>query len=267
AVYDEPLAEGVRRFQRRHGLAVDAVVGPATLAALNVPVERRIEQIALNLERWRWLADDLGDRFVLVDLGGQELVAYDGGRPALRMNVVVGTPRTATPILASAIESVVVNPAWYVPASIVRNEIRPRLARDPGYLGRNGYHWLPGGGLRQRPGPGNALGHFKFVFPNRHSVYLHDTPSRDLFDRPTRAFSHGCVRVADPRALAEWLLEGRPERDRLDRLRAHGSEHRVPLADPVPVHLLYWTASVGADGEVRFPVDVYGRDGRLLAAM
>lgn len=262
-LYDERLAEGVRHFQRRHGLEVDGVVGPATRAALDTPVEERIAQLALNLERWRWLADDLGPRNIVVDLGGQELVASENGRTVLRMNVVVGTPRTPTPTMADEIAYLVVNPSWYVPASIVRGEIDPKLARDPGYLRRNGYERLPNGLLRQRPGPGNALGRFKFIFPNERAIYLHDTPSRHLFDRPTRAFSHGCVRVADPRGLADWLLAGQPELADVDRLLARGVEQRIDLAQTVPVYLLYWTASVGDGGEVRFHRDVYERDAKL----
>jgi len=266
-LYDDRLAEGVRRFQSRHGLAVDGVVGPETLVALNAPVEERIAQLALNLERWRWLADDLGRRHVVVDLGGQELVAVEGGREALRMNVVVGTPGTPTPPMNEEIAYLVVNPSWYVPASIVRGEIDPKLARDPGYLRRNGYERLPNGLLRQQPGAGNALGHFKFIFPNYHSVYLHDTSSRHLFERPARAFSHGCVRIADPRGFADWLLAGHPERGEVDRLLARGVERRVDLDEKVPVHLLYWTASVGEGGEVRFHRDVYAQDAKLRAVL
>lgn len=266
-LYDERLADGVRRFQRRHGLEVDGVVGPATRAALDAPVEERIAQLALNLERWRWLADDLGPRSVVVDLGGQELVASENGRTVLRMNVVVGTPRTPTPTMADEIAYLVVNPSWYVPASIVRGEIDPKLARDPGYLRRNGYERLPNGLLRQRPGPGNALGRFKFIFPNERAIYLHDTPSRHLFDRPTRAFSHGCTRVADPRGLADWLLADQPELADVDRLLARGAEKRIDLEEKVPVYLLYWTASVGEGGEVRFHRDVYEKDAKLRGVL
>jgi L,D-transpeptidase YcbB len=266
-LYDQRLADGVRHFQRRHGLAVDGVVGPQTLAALNAPAEERIAQLALNLERWRWLGDDLGRRHVLVDLGGQELVAVEAGRTALRMNVVVGTERTPTPTMADEIAYLVVNPSWYVPASIVRGEIDPKLARDPGYLRRNGYERLDNGLLRQRPGPGNALGLFKFIFPNRHSVYLHDTPSRHLFDRPSRAFSHGCVRIANPRGFADWLLAGLPELGEVDRLLGSGVERRIDLEEKVPVYLLYWTASVGEGGEVRFHRDVYGHDAKLRGVL
>lgn len=257
---DDRLAEAVRRFQRRHALADDGVVGPQTLAALNVPVEARVAQLELNLDRWRRLPEELGRRHVLVDLGGQELVALEDGIEVLRMNVVVGTPRTPTPTLASEIAYLVVNPSWYVPASIVRNEIDPKLARDPGYLRRNGYERLPNGLLRQRPGPHNALGQLKFIFPSPYSVYLHDTPSRHLFGLPVRAFSHGCVRIAEPRAFADWLLARQPQLPDLDRLLAAGREHRIDLDEKVPIHLAYWTASVTPEGEVRFHRDVYGRD-------
>lgn len=257
---DDPLAEAVRRFQRRHALADDGVVGPQTLAALNVPVEARVAQLELNLDRWRRLPEELGRRHVLVDLGGQELVALEDGIEVLRMNVVVGTPRTPTPTLASEIAYLVVNPSWYVPASIVRNEIDPKLARDPGYLRRNGYERLPNGLLRQRPGPHNALGQLKFIFPSPYSVYLHDTPSRHLFGLPVRAFSHGCVRIAEPRAFADWLLARQPQLPDLDRLLAAGREHRIDLDEKVPIHLAYWTASVTPEGEVRFHRDIYGRD-------
>ncbi len=292
-VVGETLAAAVRRFQRREGLAVDGKVGPATRRAMNVPAADRVAQIEANMERWRWLPDDFGSRYVEVNLADQELVAVDAGAPALRMAVVVGKQGWGTPVFRDRIESVIVNPAWNVPASIARDDLLPRIRRDPGYLARNRFEVLSGWGddarrvdpasvdwdalaaddldvhFRQEPGPGNALGQIKFMFPNEHHIYLHDTPAEQLFERSARALSHGCIRLARPLDLAGWVFSRNPDWDeaRVRRAIDSGERRRIELDHEIPVYLLYWTAFQGADGEVEFRRDIYGHDRALEAAL
>ena len=262
AVLDPPLVEAVQAFQRRHGLEPDGVVGPATLRALNVPAADRFRQIELNLERWRWFPRDPGERHVMVNVAGFELAAVEAGRTAVSMRIIVGKPYQRTPLFSSAMTQVVLNPSWHVPSSITTKEIVPRLKRDPGYLARNGYYWS-NGRLVQRPGPQNALGRIKFLFPNRFNVYLHDTPSRSLFERTVRTFSHGCMRIEKPLELAEWVLGETWTRERLEAAIAARRERSVRLPEPLPVHVVYWTAWVDDAGGLQLREDVYGRDEAL----
>lgn len=264
-LFDAPLEEAVRGFQRRHGLEDDGVVGPATLAELNQRAEDHVRQIEVNLERWRWLPRDLGPRHVRVNIAAFRLEAVEDGQTALDMRVIVGKPYTRTPMFSSAMNAVVFNPSWYVPQSIATNEILPRARKDPGYLKRGNYELLPGSRLRQRPGPQNALGLLKFVFPNRFNVYLHDTPSRTLFGRTVRTFSHGCIRIEKPFDLAVWALGDDP-RWTPEAIRAgidSGQERTVKLARTIPVHVAYWTAWVDGDGTLQLGQDVYSRDAEL----
>ncbi len=264
--FDEPLAEAVRRFQERHGLEDDGVVGKATLAELNQRAEDHVRQIEASLERWRWLPHDLGARHVLVNIAAFRLEAVDEGRTALEMRVIVGKPFTKTPMFSSAMNAVLLNPSWYPPRKIVMEEILPKAARDPEYLRREGFEVLSATRLRQRPGPKNALGRIKFVFPNPFGVYLHDTSAPALFGRTARAFSHGCIRIEKPFDLAVWLFGGdsvwTPEAIR--KVLDTGSERLVPLPLAVPVHVAYWTAWVGDDGALRLDRDVYRRDAELI---
>jgi murein L,D-transpeptidase YcbB/YkuD len=265
-LFDAPLAEAVRAFQRRHGLEDDGVVGPATLAELNLRAEDHVRQIEVNLERWRWLPRDLGRRHVLVNIAAFRLDAVEDGRSVLDMRVIVGKPYTRTPMFSSAMDAVIFNPSWYVPQSIAVKEILPKARKDPSYLRRNGYEALSGSRLRQRPGPQNALGRIKFVFPNRFNVYLHDTPARTLFSRTVRTFSHGCIRIEKPFDLAVWALGGGDPRWTPEAIRAGidaGRERRVPLARTIPVHVAYWTAWVDDAGTLRLGRDVYQRDAQL----
>jgi L,D-transpeptidase YcbB len=288
--FDDELAAAVTLFQARHGLAADGVVGRATLAALNKPIQERINQIIVNLERWRWLPESLGDRYVIVNIAGFRLDVVEEGRSALSMRVVVGRPYRRTPVFSENIRYIVLNPSWEVPTRIATQDKLPLIKQDPGYITSNGFDLLEGWGsderridplsvdwsqvsarnfpyrLRQRPGEMNALGRVKFMFPNQFSVYLHDTPARELFGEDVRAFSSGCIRLQDPLALAALLLRDNPgwSRDEIDRAIAEGRERTVTLPKPMPVHLLYWTVWVDPDGTLEFRDDIYGRDGPVL---
>ena len=268
-VFDPQLAKAVEHFQDRHGLAEDGAAGEGTIQEMNVPVEDRLRSLRLNLDRWRWLPRELGDHYVMVNVAGFEMAVIKDDKPALTMKVIVGKTGTETPIFRDTIESVVVNPYWNVPTEIAKDEIFPKVAADPSWLERNNYEMVGEGsnrGVRQRPGPTNALGEVKFIFPNDHDVYLHDTPADALFKRDTRAFSHGCIRLEKPRELAYYLFanEGKSRAD-YDRLRG-GAEKWVSLKKKLPVYILYFTAWADEDGSVRFYPDIYHRDAKVTKA-
>jgi murein L,D-transpeptidase YcbB/YkuD len=293
ARYARALVGAVERFQRRHGLEPDGVIGPATARALAVPVSARVRQIELALERFRWIPDVSERRVVLVNVPAFELLAYDRidppEGPALALRVVAGRAgRTPTPVLAGMLRSVVFSPYWNVPRSIATAEMLPRLERDLGALAAQDLEIVRGeddvlpptagsvaalasgaARLRQRPGPKNALGRVKFLFPNPHDVYLHDTPAQQAFVASRRDFSHGCVRVEDAAALARWVLadqpEGRPEH--VEAALGAGQETTVAVRSPPLVLLFYATAEARADGRVFFYEDVYGHDAALARAL
>jgi len=270
-LFDAPLQAALRRFQERHGLDPGAL-GKATLAALNVPAEQRVRQIEINLDRWRWLPRDLGERYIMVNIAGFALDLVDGGRPALSMKVVAGKPTTLTPMFTGRMTNIVLNPYWNVPANLVKKEVLPHMQRDPGYADREGFEVTRNGSrieVRQKPGPKNALGKVKFLFPNRFDVYLHDTPSRSLFSRTVRSFSHGCIRLEKPVALAEYLLKDDPAwtPERIAAALARGRERWVAIPRPLPVHLVYWTAWVDGAGTLQLRDDLYGRDKPLLGIL
>ena len=297
--YDSPLVEAVRRFQRRHTLVSDGIVGPATRAALRVPLHQRVRQIELAMERLRWITPPHG-RFLAINIPTYQLWAADvpdAARPAvappLSMGVIVGKALdTRTPVLQEELRHIVFRPYWNVPRSILRQELLPRIRRDPGVLAREGFELVQGDGddarvmppvdanlsllqqgvlrLRQRPGPGNALGLVKFDFPNNANVYLHGTPATALFHRARRDLSHGCVRVADPLALAAWVLQEQPDWtiDRIEAAMAGDRPLRVALREPVTVLLFYTTAFIAPeDGGLHFADDIYGHDARLDQAL
>ncbi|HMB94380.1 MAG TPA: L,D-transpeptidase family protein [Rhodothermales bacterium] len=268
-LFDETLEGTVRAFQKRHGLEVDGIVGPQTLAALNVPVEARIRQIEYSLERWRWLPHLPDAQHILVNVAGGRLHVVDEGQEVLTMKVIVGKPSTPTPLFHSEIQGVVLAPYWYVPASITRHEILPWLKRDPGYLARHDMRWMPGGQLRQDPGPRNPLGRLKFIFPNRYSVGLHDTSEPHLFARSACAFSHGCMRLEKPIELALYTLRRDTSwtRARLEATIHQWKETRIMLPAPIPVYVLYWTAWVDEHGTVQFRSDIYHHDQALQRAL
>ena len=247
-----------------------------------LPVEHRIRLVERNLERWRWMPDDLGDRHFIVNIPSFHLFAREQGRTVLDMKVVVGKPGTETPIFSDEMETVVFSPYWNIPDTIAIGETAPAAIRDPAYLARNNIEvlavsggstrtmdpsaidWsnveqLEGLAFRQRPGASNALGHVKFMFPNRFNVYLHDTPADSLFNRTSRAFSHGCVRVERPEDLAGYVLRGHDQWDaaRIKRAMYSGQETHVKMKEKIPVHLVYFTVWVDDAGGVRFLPDPY----------
>jgi murein L,D-transpeptidase YcbB/YkuD len=267
-IYDRDLAEAVMRFQERHGRDVDGILGRVTLRDLRVPLGARVRQIALAMERLRWSPAEVAGRFVVVNIPEFRLRGFDDGDPApkVSMGVIVGSAarRTETPILQARMRSVVFRPYWDVPDSIARKEILPRAARDPRYLERERME-VVSGRLRQRPGPDNALGLVKFVFPNPFDVYLHDTPQKAYFVRSRRDFSHGCMRVADPVGLAEFVLGWSAER--ITAAMTEGPDaRRVDLPEPVSVYVLYTTVVV-EDGRISFFDDIYGWDAVLEKAL
>ena len=280
-VYDDAVVAAVKAFEERHGLAADGILDAKTIAQMNVPVGDRIRTLQLNLERWRWLPETLGSRYIFVNIPTFELRGFEGDTATIAMRVVTGKKDSPTPIFHDEMEAVVFSPYWNIPPRIMREETAPSIRRDPGYLYdndlevvRNGrvvdpwsVDWSnPGSGItvRQRPGRQNALGQVKFIFPNSFDVYLHDTPSESHFGRTSRAFSHGCVRVQDPQALAEWVLRDQASwtRDRIVQAMNAGQEKHVAVHPRIPVYLSYATAWVGGDGRVRFVEDIYGHDAR-----
>jgi murein L,D-transpeptidase YcbB/YkuD len=267
--FDRSVDTAVRRFQGLHGLAADGVVGPRTRAELNISVADRVRQLELNLERWRWLPSSLGDPHALVNIPAFSLEVMEHDRPVISMRIVVGKEYQRTPIFSGAITQVILSPDWNVPNSIATKELWPKQRRTPGFLRREHIEVLPGGRLRQTPGPWNSLGLIKFNIPNRYGVYLHDTPARHLFEESARAFSHGCMRIEKPVELAAWLLGDRPEwtRDRIVQESQRGIPTTIELKRPLAVHILYWTAFVDGAGELHFSRDIYHRDPRLDAAM
>jgi L,D-transpeptidase YcbB len=293
--FDDALLAAVLAFQRRHGLDPDGVVGPKTLAALNVPAAERVRQIELNLERWRWMPEDLGRRHLLVNNAAFQLVLLEDDEEILTMRVVVGTPYRRTPDFSGLITYLVLNPYWEIPPSITVQDILPEIQRDPAYLEQLGIKVIQGWGaearivdpasinwqrlrpvaesfpyrLRQDPGPVNALGRIKFMFPNVHNVYLHDTPARALFNRVTRTFSSGCIRLEKPLELAALLLPGTPLEtvEGLEEALREGITQTIYLPEPIPVHLVYRTAWAEPKGSVQFRNDIYGRDILLTSAL
>lgn len=293
-LYDAGLAEAVKTFQRRHGLGVDGKVGPETLEVLRVPVGVRIGQLLVNLERWRQAPRDLEPRYVMVNLPAFELEAVEQGRTVLRMPVIIGMtePEWNTPVFEDEVEYLVLHPEWNVPDGITGEEVLPKLREDAGAAEALGLKVLDkatgqevdpwsvdwngqeAGALpyrfAQAPGESNPLGQVKFMFPNRFAIYLHDTPNPALFAQRDRALSHGCVRVAEPAKLADFMLRGQQgwTKDWLEEeLKVTGEPQRVALPAPVPVYLLYWTAFVDAEGRVDFRRDIYQHDPEVLRAL
>lgn len=292
-MYDDQLVAALKRFQQRHGLEPDGLVGRNTMDALNTSIEARIRQVELNLERWRWLPGGLGDRYVLVNTADFHLTIVEKRQQLLGMRVVVGRPARRSPVFSASMTYMVLNPYWTVPRTIAVQDILPRLRNGVDFLAQEGIKVFNGWTdesreidphminwslynanhfpfrLRQEPGPENELGRIKFMFPNKFSVYLHDSPHRSLFQRVQRDFSSGCIRVEDALGLAEYLLQNDPQwpRSALQEALKSGQRQIVQLKNPVTVHLLYMTAWVNEQGTLQFRNDIYGRDDDLDKAL
>lgn len=272
-VYDEALQAAVRDFQATRNLKASGTLGPATVVALNAALRQpRVNtesEIIANMERWRWLPHDMGLTNVFVNVPEYKVWFTKDGVLSYEARVVVGKANTPTPIFSDQMSFVVVNPSWNVPQSIIKKEYMPKLAQDPGYLERRGYEVSYVGGqmqVRQPPGERNALGFIKFMFPNNFSVYLHDTPQRNLFSRDERAFSHGCVRVDNPYKFAELVMGNGWTEDSVRGLQG-GEEQRIDLERKIPVHIAYFTAYVDGDGELQRLNDIYGYDRKVISAL
>ncbi len=291
-VFDATLEEGVRRFQAERALETDGVVGPATLRAMNISATEQVDQIRVNLERARWAEAELAEvqDLVLVNVAGAYVRLYEDGEIGWQSRVIVGTENDQTPTVAADMTYIVLNPTWTVPRSIIQDEMLPQMKADSSYLPARNFglfdqdwrsvdpatlDWDSVSAIDfpyhivQRPGPSNALGAVKFMFPNAHSVYLHDTPDRELFARVPRTFSHGCVRVENPLEFAARLLENQSDwtRAAIDRAIDDGQTTTVYLTTPLRVLIVYWSAEPLEDGGVRFYEDVYARDTTVLSAL
>lgn len=292
-LFDEQVENAVRLFQERHGLGTDGIVGRLTRTALNVPAQDRLRQIELNMERWRWLPHELGQRYILVNAANFHLQVVEGAKKVHEMRAIVGRSYRRTPVFSAEMTYLEWNPYWNIPPRNAKKDILPKIKLEPDYLFKKKIRvfqsWREGAPevdprsiewskvdagnfpykLRQDPGPSNALGRVKFMFPNRFDVYIHDTPDRKLFLSPSRGFSSGCIRIEKPIELAEYLLREDPEWTHEKIMAVIQSEVRqvVRLKNPIMVHLLYWTAWAGDDGSVHFREDIYKRDPRLDKAL
>jgi murein L,D-transpeptidase YcbB/YkuD len=290
--FDAILEAALKQFQERHGLAADGVVGKSTLVALNIPVEARIIQLELNMERWRWMPDTLPARYLAVNIPAFELKLVDNDEAVLAMRAIVGQTQRPTPILSGLMSYIELNPYWNIPQKIAGEDILPKIQSDPQYLSRQGIQvfnsWQEDAPaldplqvdwsrvsqnyfpyrLRQVPTAHNALGRVKFMFSNPYSIYIHDTPGKSLFNKPQRNFSSGCVRVEHPLALAAQILKGQGwDRRRLKTILQTERPHSIALDSPLPVYLLYFTAWTDAEQRIHFAEDVYQRDLRLYQAL
>ena len=267
-VYDQALAGAVAQFQARHAINVDSMLGKETVEALNQSAAYRAAQIAANLERMRWLPKNFGSRYVYVNVPAFRLEAYDGGKLALEMKVIVGEDfeDRSTPVFSDVMETVVFRPYWNVTPDIARKEIFPKIDADPGYLAANDYELYKEGGetrVRQRPGDKNALGKVKFLFPNDFNIYLHDTSNPELFKEDVRAFSHGCIRIEKPAEFAQWVL-GWDAGKVQSWMNSSNDNQSVKVSQKIPVYITYGTAYV-RDGQLHFGNDLYDRDDKLVA--
>jgi len=290
SIFDDAVLEAVQAFQKENGLKPDGLVGGNTLRKLNDAAADPTPVIISNMERWRWMPRDLGRFYVNVNVPQFEVMVYRNDAIFHQTRIVVGKPANKTPIFSDEIEHVIVNPYWHVPQSIIGNEMMPEIMGDPTVLYRQNFEVFANIGgrfrevdpmlvdwytvnprqiqIRQRPGGGNALGNIKFMFPNKYDVYLHDTPSKSLFQRDYRAFSHGCMRVMNPMDFADALLTEEPDLSvaRIKKLIG-GREQRLDMARHVPVHITYFTAWADDDGKLQLRDDLYGYDARVLKAL
>ena len=288
-VYDDELVAAVKRFQELHGIDPDGAIGKRTLAELNVTAGQRVDQVRVNLERARWVLNQLGDEFIVVNIPGFHLYIMKDGQPVWNTRVIVGKPYRQTPMFKSNMRTVVLNPTWTVPPTILKQDVLPKIAKDPGYLASHNMKVIDSSGtalqpdaidwqearrrfpysLVQQPGPENSLGRVKFLFPNEHAVYLHDTPNRGLFSRADRAASSGCIRVENPMQLADYLLKDDKDwsKEKVEAALAAGKTQNISLKRTIPVVLMYWTTQMDRDGTLHFFPDLYDRDPPVLRAL
>jgi murein L,D-transpeptidase YcbB/YkuD len=290
-MFDDKLKQALTAYQLRNGLAATGNLGAKTLEALNVPIDARIDQITANMERWRHMPEDFPpSRYALVNIPDYSIVIVEDAKEIYRGIVIVGEVDRKTPFIDSAVRSMIVNPAWHVPAKIAREDILPKLQKDPHYLEKLGFvirgskddpygehiDWNAirenefNFRLRQAPGDMNSLGRLKFDFDNDFAVYMHGTPHHSLFKRNARALSSGCVRLRDPEKVAAIVLAGNKEPWDVKRIEdeiAAGKTRWVGIENPLPLYILYWTVFAGADGQINFRNDVYGYDTFLMESM
>ncbi|TKK65438.1 hypothetical protein FC093_20230 [Ilyomonas limi] len=268
-IYTDDLKAAVQSFQSRMGLPATGIINASTMRELNYPIEGRIKQILINLERDRWMPAETDSSYIMVNIPEYKLHVYDGGKLQFSMNVIVGKAGTGTVIFTGKLKYIVFSPYWNVPKSIVEKEIVPGMERNPYYLADHNMEitgqddGLPV--VRQLPGDDNSLGHVKFLFPNSYDIYLHDTPNRDLFSATNRSFSHGCIRIQYPAKMAQYLLRDNPEwtPEKIDSCMNLPEEKWVTLDKPVRVYIGYFTAWIDQDGEVNFRKDIYGHDAKM----
>lgn len=268
--YDFPLAEGINRYVNRNGLTPMTTISKQFLSHLNIPIAQRIKTIIVNMERWRWFASPIArdKRFVFINIPSYQLRYFENGKPLLESKVVVGKSVHKTVVFSAPMKYIVFSPYWNVPTSIVKKDILPAIEKNPNYLSQHNMEWN-NGGIRQKPGPKNALGRVKFIFPNSNAIYLHDTPSKSLFDQEKRAFSHGCIRLEKPKELAQLILKNDPHWSNKKIEKAMNSTHEkwYALPQPIPVYIGYFTVWVSQNGNVHFYDDVYQRDNRLATML
>lgn len=291
-VLSSAMVEAIKAYQKRNGLEVDGALGKQTVESLNVPVEVRIDQIIANMERYRWISQNLGQHYVMVNIADFSMKAYRSGQETYRESVIVGKTYRKTPVFSSKMTYIVLNPYWVVPPTILFNDILPEVQKNAGYLNTKNIKVLQGFGtsseyidpltiewskyskgyfpftLRQEPGPTNALGQVKFMFPNTYNVYMHDTPSKELFQKTDRAFSSGCIRLRNPMDFAYYLLQDQPRwnKENVQKVLKEGKEQTILLKEHVGVHVLYLTSWID-EGVVHFRKDIYARDLPLITAL
>lgn len=267
-VFDRDLEMAVKNFQQRSGLTDDGVIGPGFINEINEPLTSRIQQLIVNMERCRWVPVKINSDFLVVNIPEYRLHAYEHDSLVWNMDVVVGTNMNKTAIFSGMMNTVVFSPYWNVPPGIMKKEVLPALRKDKSYLVRNHMEWN-GSGIRQKPGPWNSLGQVKFLFPNSHNIYLHDTPSKSLFEKEKRAFSHGCIRVAEAKKLAMYVLRKQPEwtESKITAAMEAGKEQFVKINEPIPVFIAYFTAWVDSKGRLNLRHDLYHNDESLAKMM
>ncbi len=288
--FDSHLELAVKTFQRHHGLDPDGIVGKNTLRALNLTPRYKVNKIRVNLERARWVLHDLPQRYLLVNIAAFELFYFENGQKRWQCKVMVGKPFWKTPVFKASMEYVVLNPYWIVPPGILKKEIIPKIKNDPSYLLKNNMEIVDAKGrrinprainwhrinpsrfpyiIRQKPGPKNALGRIKFIFPNKHFVFLHDTPAKSLFSRNIRAFSHGCIRVEKPMELVEILFKDSPKwnLEKIRRIIDSGKNVTIHLQKKIPIFILYWTVIRNENDSITFLQDIYDRDKKILLGL